>query len=103
MAHIQALAAKETMSKAHMQVHTNRESHKNQPRRKPGPKWDEMGPSRSANPFRARFGAPFDLAVIQTIYSPLAKSHREIDSLSAAEEHRREGYHSEEERVEMVD
>jgi hypothetical protein len=103
MAHIQALAAKKTMSKAHMQVHTNRESRKKQLRRKLGPKWDEMGPSRSANPFRARFGAPFDLAVIQTIYSPLAKSHREIDSSSTAEEHRREGYHSEEERVEMVD
>jgi plasmid maintenance system killer protein len=33
---IQALTAKETMSKAHMQVHTNKESRKKQAWRKPG-------------------------------------------------------------------
>jgi hypothetical protein len=43
--------------------------------RKPKLNWDEMGPGRSAQAgqpcrFRARFGAPFELATIQTIYSP---------------------------------
>jgi hypothetical protein len=33
----------------------------------------------------------------------LAESHKEIDSSSAAEEQRREGHRSGEERVEMVD
>jgi hypothetical protein len=41
-----------------------------------------MGPSRSAqigqpNPLWASFTTPFDLALLQTIYSPRAKSHRE--------------------------
>jgi hypothetical protein len=35
---IQALPVKETTSKAHMQVHTNRESREKQSGRKPGPK-----------------------------------------------------------------
>jgi hypothetical protein len=47
--------------------------------------------------------APFDLAAIQTIYSPLAKSHGRIHSSSAVEEQRKEGHHSGEEMVEMVD
>jgi hypothetical protein len=34
---IQALTVKDTTSKAHMQVHTNKESCKKQPGRKPGP------------------------------------------------------------------
>jgi hypothetical protein len=54
----------------------------------------------------AHFGAqstPFDLAAIQTIYSPEAKSHASIYSSSAAEEQRREGHHLREERVELVD
>jgi hypothetical protein len=38
IARIQALTVKETTSKAHMQVHTNKESREKQPRRKPGPK-----------------------------------------------------------------
>jgi hypothetical protein len=46
---------------------------------------------------------PFDIAAIRTIYSPLAKSHEEILSSSAAEEQRREGHRSGEERVKMVD
>jgi hypothetical protein len=37
IARIQALTVKETTSKAHMQVHTNKESCKKQPERKPGP------------------------------------------------------------------
>jgi hypothetical protein len=36
IASIQALTVKETTSKAHMQVHTNKESHDKQPGRKPG-------------------------------------------------------------------
>jgi hypothetical protein len=36
MARIQALIAKETTSKAHMQVHTNRESREKQPGQRPG-------------------------------------------------------------------
>jgi hypothetical protein len=85
---IQALTVKETTSKGHMQVHTNKESRKKQPVRKPGPK---------------RFGAPYDLATLRTIYSAPAKSHEEIRSSSAAEEQRREGHHPGEERVKMVD
>jgi hypothetical protein len=37
IARIQALTVKEMMSKAHMQVHTNKESREKQPERKPGP------------------------------------------------------------------
>jgi hypothetical protein len=61
-------------SKAHRQVHTNKESREKQPGRKPEPKraWADR-----PSPFRARFDAPFDLAVIRTIYSPLTKSHGE--------------------------
>jgi hypothetical protein len=98
---IQALTVKETTSKAHMQVHTNKESRKKQRLgKKPGPNraWADR-----PSPFRARFGASFDLAALRTIYSLVAKSHREIHSLSAAEEQRREGHRSGEERVEMVD
>jgi hypothetical protein len=108
IARIQALTVKETTSKAHMQVHTNKESCEKQPRNKPGPNRAETGLGRPAwadrpSPSRARFDAPFDLAVIRTIYSPLAKSHGEIHSSSAAEEQRRQGHRSVEERVEMVD
>jgi hypothetical protein len=103
IARIQALTVKETTSKAHMQVHTNKESREKQPGRKPGPKRAETGLGRPAHPLRARFDAPFDLAAIQIIYSPLAKSHEEIHSSSAAEEQRREGHRSGEERFEMVD
>jgi hypothetical protein len=100
IARIQALTMKETTSKAHMQVHTNKESREKQMWRKPGPKqaWADR-----PNPFRARFDAPFDLAAIRTIYRPLAKSHEGIHSSSAIEDQRREGHRSGEERVEMVD
>jgi hypothetical protein len=43
---IQALTVKETTSKAHMQVHTNKESHEKQSGRKPGPNQAEMGLGR---------------------------------------------------------
>jgi hypothetical protein len=68
----------------------------------------EMGLGRPAwadrpSPLCARFGAPFDLAALRTICSPIAESHGEIRSSSTAEEQRREGHRSGEERVEMVD
>jgi hypothetical protein len=108
IASIQALTVKETTSKAHMQVHTNKESHEKQLGRKPGPNLVEMGLGRPAwadrpSPFRARFGTPFDLAASLAIYSPLAESHEKRHSSSAAEEQRREGHHPGDERVEMVD
>jgi hypothetical protein len=105
---IQALTAKKTTSKAHMQVHTNKGSREKKAWRKPGPNRAETGLRRPAwadrlSPFRARFGVPFDLAASRAICSPLAESHKEIHSSSIAEEQRREGHHSGEERVEMVD
>jgi hypothetical protein len=86
---IQALTMKETTSKVHMQVHTNRELREKQPGRKMGPNRAETGLGRPAwadqhRPFRARFDAPFDLAASRAIYSPLAERHKEIHSSSAA-------------------
>jgi hypothetical protein len=108
IARIQALTVKETTSKAHMQVHTNKESREKQPGRKPGPNRVETGLGWPAwadrpSPSRARFDSPFDVAALQTIYSTPAKSHGERHSSSTAEEQRREGHHPGEERVEMVD
>jgi hypothetical protein len=45
---IQTLTVKETTSKAHMQVHTNRESREKQPGKKPGPNQAETGLGRPA-------------------------------------------------------
>jgi hypothetical protein len=45
---IQALTVKETTSKVHMQVHTNKGSHEKQPGRKPGPNRAETGLGRPA-------------------------------------------------------
>jgi hypothetical protein len=64
IARIQALTVKETTSKAHMQVHTNKESCKKQSGRKPGPNQAEMGLGQAAwadrpSPLWARFDAPF--------------------------------------------
>jgi hypothetical protein len=91
-----------------MQVHQNKESQEKQLGRKPGQNWTKTGLGRLAqvgwpSTGRARFGTPFDLAAIRTIYSPPAKSHEEIHLSFAAEEQRREGHHPEEVRVEMVD
>jgi hypothetical protein len=47
---IQALTVKETTSKAHMQVHTNKGSREKQLGRKPGPNQAEMGLGRPAQP-----------------------------------------------------
>jgi hypothetical protein len=61
---IQALTMKETTSKAHMQVHTNKGSCEKQQGRKPGLKRAEMGLVRPAwadrpSLIRARFVPPF--------------------------------------------
>jgi hypothetical protein len=65
--------------------------------------WAEVGPGRPAQPISGPSRPPFDLATIQAIYSPEAKSHGGTHSSSAAEEQRREGHHLGEERVELVD
>jgi hypothetical protein len=58
IARIQALTVKETTSRAHMQVHTNKESNEKQLGRKPGTNWAETVMGRLAwadrpIPFRA--------------------------------------------------
>jgi hypothetical protein len=63
IARIQALTVKETTTKVHMQVHTNKESHEKQPGRKLGPNWAETGLGRPAwddrpSPLRARCDNP---------------------------------------------
>jgi hypothetical protein len=70
-----SLNHEETTSKAHVQVHTKKESREKQPRSKPGPNRAETGVGRPAwanrpSPFLARFDAPFDLAAIRTIIAP---------------------------------
>jgi hypothetical protein len=82
IARIQALTVKETTSKAHMQVHTNKESCKKQPRRKMGPNQPRKGLGRSAcsdRPRRllARFGTPFALGVRLFIASAAIGRHIE--------------------------
>jgi hypothetical protein len=64
IARIQALNVKETTSRAHMQVHTNKGSREKQPGRKPGPNQAELGLGRPAwadrpSPLRAQFVPPF--------------------------------------------
>jgi hypothetical protein len=82
MARIQALTVKETMSKAHMQVYTNKESREKQSGRKPGLNRAETGLGRPAwadrpSPLRARFGAPFALGVRLFIASSFVRRHIE--------------------------
>jgi hypothetical protein len=79
---IQALTVKETTSKAHMQVHTNKGSREKQPGRKSGPNRAEMGLGRPAwadrpSPLRGRFGAPFALVVCLFIASAAVGRHIE--------------------------
>jgi hypothetical protein len=71
-------------------------------RRRPGtgPGWAQAGrPSSVQGPIPPSF----DLASIRAIYSPGIESHASINSSSVAEEHRREGPHPREERVELID
>jgi hypothetical protein len=73
---IQALTMKETTSKAHMQVHTNKESRKKQPgrnrgRNRPGP----AGLGRPAQPTSRRVWRPFALGVRLFIASSSVGRH----------------------------
>lgn len=82
IARIQALTVKETTSKAHMQVHTNKGSREKQPGRKPGPNRAEVGLGRPAqsdrpSPLRGRFGPSFALGVCLFIASAAVDRHIE--------------------------
>jgi hypothetical protein len=82
IARIQALSVKETTSKAHMQVHTNKESCKKQPGRKMGPNRPRKGLGRLAcsdrpRGFLARFATPFALGVRLFIASAAVGRHIE--------------------------
>jgi hypothetical protein len=82
IARIQALTVKETMSKDHMKVHTNKESHEKQPRSKSGPNRAEMGLGQPAwvdqpSPLRAWFDARFALGVRLFIASSSVRRHIE--------------------------
>jgi hypothetical protein len=103
-------------TRAHMKLTTRAHMQKGEGSRRLGNRhwakeaagWAEVGPGRSAqagrpSPFQGPVSPPLDLAAIQTIYSPEAKSHASTHSSSAAEEQRREGHHLGEEMVELVD
>jgi hypothetical protein len=82
MARIQALIVKETTSKAHMLVHTNKESCKKQPGRNTGPNRPRKGLSQLAQSdrprgFLARFATPFALGVRIFIASAAVGRHIE--------------------------
>jgi hypothetical protein len=82
IARIQALTVKEMMSKAHMQVHTNKESCEKQPGRNTGPNWPRKGlgwPAQSDQPRRlfAQFSTPFALVVRLFIASAAVGRHIE--------------------------
>jgi hypothetical protein len=73
---------KETTSKAHMQVHTNKESCKKQPGRNAGPNRPRKGLGRPAQSDRprgllARFATPFALGVRLFIASAAVGHHIE--------------------------
>jgi hypothetical protein len=69
---------KETTSKAHMQVHTNKESCKKQPRRKPGPNQAKMGLGRPAQPTPGPVRCPFALGVRLFIASASVHHNEQI-------------------------
>jgi hypothetical protein len=80
IARIQALTVKETTSKAHMQVHTNKESCNKQPGRNTGPNQPRKGlgrPDCSDRPrgLLARFATPFALGVRLFIASTAVGRH----------------------------
>jgi hypothetical protein len=82
IARIQALTVKETTSKAHMQVHTNKESCKKQLGRNTGPNRPGKGMSWSAQSDRprvllARFATPFALGVCLFIATTAVGRHIE--------------------------
>jgi hypothetical protein len=72
----------EMTPKAHMQVHTNKESREKQPGRESGPNRVETSLGQPVwadrpNPLRARFGAPFALGVRLFIASSSVRRHIE--------------------------
>jgi hypothetical protein len=82
IARIQALTVKETTSKAHMQVHTNKESCKKQPGRNTGPNRPRKGLDWSAQSDQprgllSRFAKPFALGVCLFIASTAVGRHIE--------------------------
>jgi hypothetical protein len=82
IARIQGLTMKETTSKGHMQVHTNKESCMKQPGRKMGPNRPRKGlgqPACSDQPrsLLARFATPFALGVRLFIASTAVGCHIE--------------------------
>jgi hypothetical protein len=77
IARIQALTVKETTSKAHMKVHTNKESHEKQPGRKPGPNRAETGLGRPAQPTLGPARRPFALGIRLFIASSSVRRHIE--------------------------
>jgi hypothetical protein len=82
IARIQSLTVKETTSKAHMQVHANKESCKKQPGRNTGLNRPRKGLGRSAQSDRprgllARFATPFGLGVRLFIASAAISRHIE--------------------------
>jgi hypothetical protein len=82
IARIQALTVKEMTSKAHMQVHTNKESCEKQPRRNTGPNQPRKGlgrPTCSDRPrgLSGRFATPFALGVRLFIASATIGHHIE--------------------------
>jgi hypothetical protein len=84
IARIHALTVKETTSKAHMQVHTNKESCKKQPGRNTGPNWPKKDLGRSAQSewprgLLARFATPFALGVC--LFTASAAFGRHIEQI----------------------
>jgi hypothetical protein len=82
IARIQALTVKETTSKAHMQVHTNKESSKKQPGRNTGPNRPRKGLGRSSQSdwprgFLARFATLFAVGVCLFIAFAVVGRHIE--------------------------
>jgi hypothetical protein len=82
IARIQALTVKETTSKDHMQVHTNKESCMKQPGRNTGSNRPRKGLGQSAQSDQprgllARFATPFALGVCLFIASAAVDRHIE--------------------------
>jgi hypothetical protein len=77
IARIQALTVKEITSKAHKQVHTNKESREKQLGSKPGPNRAEMGLGRLAQPTPGPVRHPLSLGVRVFIASSSVRRHIE--------------------------
>jgi hypothetical protein len=78
---IEALTVKETMSKAHMQVHTNKESHEKQPVKKSGPKFGPSSVPPLTYPPLQLFIAPWPRVTKNYIRHPSPRSREEKDTI----------------------